>query len=550
MLLIFPYRPQIRLQRWPIATLAIVLVCLVVYFVQDRNFSQIERVIERVCAQDEDPKAYVYPFGRYNLPCQGMLWHTYFSSDPEAHFRWHHEDFARRAGEEIARRYEKLYRAFVGEAPPFYTARLWHDRPSWNLWRMLTSSVAHASWDHVIFNLFFFFAFASIVELVIGPVLFLACFVLLAFGIGGFDNIISRWTDDPGPTLGLSGIVSGMMGLAAYFVPRVKIRFFFWFIISIGFVALPLWFVGLWYVGWDLYYQLRSTWHYVNYVAHLSGAAFGLALGLAFFRTKRHWAQSLVLMEKPLSEDETWTEQFNTLMVAGGFAAYLYWTVALPLLVLAIYLVEHFGAQMLMAAPALAAGYRLYRSRREVRPDWMRFKEAQDLIQALRHEEAAKILQPLAERGYPRAQLALARLYAAGIGVIRDERLARHWYEAAAARGHAEAQYALGARYADGYGVERDVRQAVAWYEQAAHNGLPEAAASLGYLYEQGAPPALEANTEKAIEWYHRAARGYLRAGRREDAEAMLRHLEALAAGYPAVLGLVAELRSALRRGR
>lgn len=282
-LLIFPYRPQIRLHKLPSVTLLIMVLCLVVYFVQDRNMAQIDRVVERVCAQDEDPKAFVYPLRRYKVHCDWILRYTYFNSDPEAHFRWHREDIARRAGAALAQRYEKLYRAFAAEAPPLYSAYLWHDRPSWNLWRMLTSSIAHASWDHVIFNLLFFFAFAAAVELVIGPVLFLACFVLLAFGIGGFDNIISPWADDPGPTLGLSGVVMGMMTLAMYLIPRAKVRFF----------------------------------------------------------------------------------KFNVMMVTGVLAGYFYLTVALPLLVLAIYLVENFGVQMLMAAPALAAGYRLYRSRRE-----------------------------------------------------------------------------------------------------------------------------------------------------------------------------------------
>ena len=51
-----------------------------------------------------------------------------------------------------------------------------------------------------------------------------------------------------------------------------------------------------WYIGWDLYSELRGAGDpHVNVVAHLSGAAIGFLLGMTLFRKKRHWAQELVL---------------------------------------------------------------------------------------------------------------------------------------------------------------------------------------------------------------------------------------------------------------
>ena len=40
---------------------------------------------------------------------------------------------------------------------------------------------------------------------------------------------------------------------------------------------------------------------YINYTAHLSGAALGLTLGITVFRRKRHWAQALLFEEEDLT---------------------------------------------------------------------------------------------------------------------------------------------------------------------------------------------------------------------------------------------------------
>lgn len=547
-----PYRPQIEFERWPVVTLAIVALCLLVYFLQARNEARILHVIDRICQQEPPSERGTFPVGSLCADCREILQLTYLVGiDPEARFRGYREQIAQKAGEALAERYERLYRELRASAPPYYTAWLAHDRTGFDPRRMLTSTIAHGSWEHVIFNLFFFFAFASVVELIVGPLRFLLAYGLLALGIGVFDSLIARWQADPLPSLGLSGVVMGMMTLAGYLAPQVKIRFFLWVLVSIGLVSLPLWFVGLWYVGWDLYYQFRSKWSFINYVAHLSGAAFGLAIGLALFRAQRSRAQAFFAAADPrLERLDSRAAKINIMIVGGGFLGYVFWTAAVPVFLLAVFFVENYGLQFALVAPSLAAGFLLYRLRREERSDWTRYKEAEALIGTMHFEEAVARLKPLAESGYPRAQYALAGLYAAGHGVVRDERQARRWYEAAALRGHTAAQQALAQYLAEGRGGERDLGRAIQWYEKAAHGGLPEAAASLGFLYEHGASSEIVPDKEKAVEWYGRAATAYLRAGRYDDAEALLRHLEALAKDYPAVLGWVAKWRRMLPRAR
>jgi len=62
----------------------------------------------------------------------------------------------------------------------------------------------------------------------------------------------------------------------------------------------------------------------------------------------------------------------------------------------------------------------------------------------------------------------MARSYAQGHGVERDERQAARWYAVAAERGFGPAMFALAECYNEGRGVDRDPQQARAWLEKLA----------------------------------------------------------------------------------
>lgn len=541
-MILFPYRAQIRLHKWPVMTIAISLLCLAIYLAQAQSESRFETYTKAFCAEaDNGQPAADFTWWR-KLSCLEAMWHTYFDSDPATHVEWHAQYMEKHGQAGEAQRYRELYAAFIARAPTLLTAKLWQVRGSFNPWRMLTSSVAHGSWEHVIFNLIFFFAFAAAVELVLGPVLFLAVFVLLALAIGSFDQVISHWVEDPRPTLGLSGVVMGMLALFVYFLPRAKIRFAFWFLLSAGTFAVPAWLVATWYVGWDLLYQVSYSRSVVNYVAHLAGAAFGLTIGLAVFRSKRHWAQELVEEKLDLTQDEGWLTKLNFIAASSAILPVIFIT-GLVVLTLIIKFVNSFGLQLLLMTPIIAATWQIYRMKRPERPDWDRYQQGLAALQDHRYEEALKHLRPLADRNYPRALFALGRLYASGTGTYRDEAKAIDHFRRAAERNHAEAQYALGTMCVDGRGVEKNPINAAEWYRRAAEAGLPEAAMSLGHLHENGRG---ETDKEQAIEWYHRAALAFRKSGRSEDAETALRSMENLAARFPAVLGLVTRLRETL----
>jgi membrane associated rhomboid family serine protease len=303
-MLFFPYRADIQLTTLPIVTIAIVLLCIGIYVLQVRNEQAIvdkasDYCATRMSAELKQVLARAHA-GQGQDACVGVLRYVReFYDRDQALSRV--SDALRRAtarhpmgADYFIETLREHVRAFEATAPRSLTARLWFEPPSANVLRMLTSAVAHGSWGHLLGNLFFFVAFAVTVEMLIGPVLFFLVVVALAVGIGAVDSLVHLLSLDPRPTLGLSGVVMGVLGLFVYFVPQVRIRFFLWLIFWVRTFGIPAWLVALWFVGWDAYDSWSRVDNGINLVAHLAGAALGLLLGLVLFRAKRHWAQELV----------------------------------------------------------------------------------------------------------------------------------------------------------------------------------------------------------------------------------------------------------------
>jgi membrane associated rhomboid family serine protease len=217
----------------------------------------------------DDPDSAIRKFAEQGKPVTGL--------SPQSSFRQKQSVIAER------------YRDFQRRVPTYNTQQLWYQPRSWSVWHMITAAFAHASWSHIVGNLFFFIAFAVTVEVIIGPLLFAAVILSLAIGTHTFYSLAMLGTAQPLPTVGLSGVVMGVMALFAFFLPHGRIKCFFWFLVYFRVFAVPAWLLFAWYAGWDTYELLvtpdqRSG---VNLVAHVSGAAIGYLVGVAFFRSHR-----------------------------------------------------------------------------------------------------------------------------------------------------------------------------------------------------------------------------------------------------------------------
>jgi membrane associated rhomboid family serine protease len=188
------------------------------------------------------------------------------------------------------RRYHIRVPDHPDEGLAYYTA-------TWNPLTMVASAFAHASWSHIVFNLIFFVAFAGTVEVLIGPFAFVSVFLVISLFTGVFSSVSAIASGSHYSTLGLSGVVMGMMGLFTYLLPRGKIRCYYWFVIFFGSVAVPAWAIAIWYIGGDIYTLFASQDHgVVNVMAHVTGGIAGFLFGLIFLRRVR-WETRILQQE-------------------------------------------------------------------------------------------------------------------------------------------------------------------------------------------------------------------------------------------------------------
>lgn len=178
---------------------------------------------------------------------------------------------------------ELEYRRFEKEVAPSATAEWRFDPRELNVHKMFTASFSHTDWEHLVFNLVFFFAFSVTAELMLGSVPFLILLLLSCistkyvywYGAFGFDN--SR------PTLGLSAVVMTFMTMMAVIYPHKKVRVFYWLIFLVGIVRVPLLLLVAFYVGTDIYSITRlEDDSNVNYLSHIGGAATGALMAMGY----------------------------------------------------------------------------------------------------------------------------------------------------------------------------------------------------------------------------------------------------------------------------
>ena len=304
-MLFLPYTVELQLNRKPVITVLVCLLCLWVFISQQTSSARTVTSALDYCSTRHAHGFWVaiekVTGARSRESCAATLAAIHSSTDPAALIQTMaseaspYQSFSKEAG----RRYTVSqlthhYLAFSKQAPPDLTARLLYDPRTRDPLHMLTAVVAHAGWGHLIGNLFFFLAFAATVEVVVGYPIFPLLLVALALGTGIAYSLWSSAVADPLPTLGLSGVVMGMIGLFTWFLPTARIRCLLWLVIWGRTLAVPAWLLAGWYIGWNVYDLAKSGGHQTgtNFVAHVSGAALGFLFGVLFFRSQRERVQA------------------------------------------------------------------------------------------------------------------------------------------------------------------------------------------------------------------------------------------------------------------
>jgi membrane associated rhomboid family serine protease len=161
-----------------------------------------------------------------------------------------------------------------------------HPLPWWE--GVFTGMFMHASWEHILGNMLFFWIFGNNVEDALGHVRFLVWY--LAAGVVAMAAQTTVTLEFAGvraasiPNIGASGAIAGVLG--AYFVllPRARVLTLIFFGIILIREIPAFWFLGIW-IGLQAWTGGLSLVHPaagggVAFFAHIGGFAFGLATGL------------------------------------------------------------------------------------------------------------------------------------------------------------------------------------------------------------------------------------------------------------------------------
>jgi len=298
-MLFFPYKFDMQLKRVPFLTIFVSLLCIAVYFQQFMNEVEFVEKSQWFCTKNRshvETLALEKSLGSASPDrCLELMFELGTSDNPEEIISEYAENSKAFAGlkDEDSKAYihdflKQEYRTYRARVPEFTTKDLWYQPDSWNPWTMVTSTFSHGSWGHLISNLLFFYAFAAAVELIIGSMGFFVVIMVMAFGTNISYSLAMASIENALPTVGLSGIVMGMIAMLAFFMPTAKVRCFYWFIIKFGTVAISAWILALFFIGIDIWTLMsQEEMGGINLIAHVSGAAIGLVIGVIFFRRHR-----------------------------------------------------------------------------------------------------------------------------------------------------------------------------------------------------------------------------------------------------------------------
>jgi membrane associated rhomboid family serine protease len=144
--------------------------------------------------------------------------------------------------------------------------------------KMFTSVFTHGDFWHLLGNLFFFYCFARTIEAEISFVGYLLAFMVFVLAT---NLAYATFAATPIPTVGLSGVVWGFMGMFLFRYPREDIECWMWFL---GKVNIPAALFILGFFTFDVI-AYRSSEVGVNYVAHFTGFAAGALFKVLFWET-------------------------------------------------------------------------------------------------------------------------------------------------------------------------------------------------------------------------------------------------------------------------
>lgn len=149
--------------------------------------------------------------------------------------------------------------------------------------RLVTYLFLHGNWWHLLGNMMFLWVFADKVEDALGHaryvVFYLLCGICAALGetwAGPHSSALM---------IGASGAVSGVLGAYLVLHPKAEVSFAVPILIVVQIVRLPAWVVLLSWFGMQIMYDLDPAGRTnIAFTAHITGFIAGILLAVVFVR--------------------------------------------------------------------------------------------------------------------------------------------------------------------------------------------------------------------------------------------------------------------------
>ncbi|HEX8977035.1 MAG TPA: rhomboid family intramembrane serine protease [Solirubrobacteraceae bacterium] len=161
--------------------------------------------------------------------------------------------------------------------------------PTWET--VLTSMFMHASILHIAGNMLFLWIFGNNVEDALGPIRFIAFYLLGGIAALALQTLVGP--NSLAPTVGASGAIAGVLGGYIVLYPRARVLCLVFIIVIFTLVELPaLLVLGLWFAEQAVFGAAGLTnptggGGGVAYFAHVGGFVFGLVTIRLLTRTRR-----------------------------------------------------------------------------------------------------------------------------------------------------------------------------------------------------------------------------------------------------------------------
>lgn len=142
---------------------------------------------------------------------------------------------------------------------------------------LLSCIFFHGDFMHLLGNMVFLYLVGAILELAIGPLFFLLLYLVTGIAASALFGFI--YPTAPGPLIGASGAIAGLMGAYGMVFGLRKIRVFYSLGFYFNYAMIPALSLFPFWLANEFFQLYTNTNSNVAYMAHIGGLLSGMAIG-------------------------------------------------------------------------------------------------------------------------------------------------------------------------------------------------------------------------------------------------------------------------------